>query len=151
MKKIIIAITVPAAIISAVSCVSLAQEMKAPPASAGPYSALGIDVQCYEIKYDPNSQEYLAYYRVIREKIMQKLRGLYRYHYRNGDVYLYFTLNSDGRLDSFDVDYSRSVQDKKLIEIATTSLKRSSPFPKFPKEITSPEVSFSVVISFKDK
>jgi hypothetical protein len=38
-----------------------------------------------------------------------------------------------------------------LIDIATTSLKRSSPFPKFPEALSSPRVSFHVVISFKEK
>jgi outer membrane biosynthesis protein TonB len=82
---------------------------------------------------------------------MQKLNSLYRYHYRNGDVYLFFTLNSDGRLDSFDIDRTKSVSDKTLIDIATTSLKRSSPFPKFPAGLSSPKISFNVVISFRDR
>jgi hypothetical protein len=64
---------------------------------------------------------------------------------------LFFTLNSDGRLDRFDVDRSRSVDNGALIDIATTSLKRSSPFPKFPEALSSPRVSFHVVISFKEK
>ena len=115
------------------------------------YSNIGVDMQYYEIKYDPNSEEYLSYSKIIREKIRQKLQGLYRYNYANGEVYLLFTLNSDGKLDGFDVDQTRSVNDKTLIDIATMSLKRSSPFPRFPTGLNSPKVSFNVVISFREK
>ena len=115
------------------------------------YPNLDVDMQYYEIKYDPNSKEYISYYKIVRERMMQSLKGMYRYHYTNGDVYLFFTLNSDGRLDGFDIDYMNSVKDKTLIEIATASLKRSSPFPKFPAGLSSPKVSFNVIISFKEK
>jgi len=128
-----------------------AQEMKTGTGVSQAYSNLSVDMQYYEIKYDPKSDEYISYYKVIRERIMQKLNSLYRYHYRKGDVYLFFTLNSDGRLDSFDIDRTKSVSDKTLIDIATTSLKRSSPFPKFPAGLSSPKISFNVVISFRDR
>lgn len=115
------------------------------------YSNLGVDMQYYEIKYDPNNEDYISYYKAIRAKIMQKLKGLYRYHYRNGDIHLLFTIKSDGTLAGFDVDYTNSAKDKTLLNIATSSLKKASPFPSFPNGLSLPEVSFSVVISFRDK
>jgi hypothetical protein len=126
-----------------------AQDLKASVSVGQAYPNLSLDMQYYEIKHDPNSEEYLSYYKIIREKIMQKLKGLYRYHYSDGDVYLLFTLNSDGKLDRFDVDYTKSIKDSTLIGIATASLKRSSPFPKFPEALSSPKASFNVVISFR--
>ena len=58
---------------------------------------------------------------------------------------------SGTELTDFYVDHTKSTNDKTLIDIATTSLKRSSPFQPFPKGLSSPEVSFKVVISFKEK
>ncbi len=127
-----------------------AQDLKTGGNLKGPYSDLGVDMQYYEIKYDPKSDEYVGYYQVVREKIMQGLKNLYRYHYRSGDIYLLFTVKSDGTLVGFDVDRARSAKDKTLIDIAATGLKRSSPFPPFPKDMALPEVSFNVVISFKE-
>lgn len=128
----------------------IAQDMKSGTTVGQAYSNLGVDMQYYEIKYDPKSEEYIGYYKVIREKIMQKLRYLYKYHYKNGDIYLSFVLKSDGKLEGFYVDRVKSAPDNTLIDIATTSLKRSSPFPPFPKGLASPKVSFNVIISFKE-
>jgi hypothetical protein len=127
-----------------------AQEMKTGVVSQA-YSNLSIDMQYYEIKYDPNSSEYVTYYQVIREKLMRKLKGLYRYHYRKGDVYLLFNLKSDGKLTRFDIDNTKSTKDKTLINIVASSLKQSSPFPQFPKELGLPDLSFNIVISFKEE
>jgi hypothetical protein len=128
-----------------------AQDMKTGSSLKGPYSDLGVDMQYYEIKYDPKSDEYIGYYQAIREKIMQGLKNLYNYHYRNGDVYLLFTIKSDGTLTGFDIDRQRSAKDRTLIDIVVTSLKRSSPFHPIPKEMALPEISFNVIISFKEK
>ena len=152
MKKLYIILTAALIVFVCINTHELiAQDMKAPSGAGQAYPNLSVDMQYYEIKYDPNSNEYLSYYKAVREKIIQKLKGMYRYHYRNGDVHLVFTLNSDGRLDGFDIDYMKSVQDKTLLDIAATSLKRSSPFPKFPTGLSYPKVSFNVVISFKEK
>lgn len=128
-----------------------AQEMKTGANVSQAYPNLGVDMQYYEIKYDPNNKDYINYYQVIRERIMQKLKALYRYHYRKGDIHLLFTLNSAGKLEDFYVDRVKSAQDDTLVDIATTSLKKSSPFPPFPKGLDQPRVSFNVVISFRDK
>jgi len=128
-----------------------AQEAKTLGPVSQVYPGLGVDMQYYEIKYDSTNKDYIGYYQVIREKIMQKLKNQYRDHYKNGDVHLSFTLKSDGKLESFFVDRAKSSDDNALIDIATTGLKRSSPFPPFPKELATPKISFSVIISFKEK
>jgi len=130
---------------------SPAQGMKSGPAVDRAYSNLGVDMQYYELRYDPNSEDYINYYKAVRQKIVEKLKNLYRYHYENGDVHLLFVLKSDGKLEDFYVDRIKSTGDATLINIATSSLKKSSPFPPFPKGLTAPKVSFSVVISFKEK
>jgi len=128
-----------------------AQGMKSGPAVDRAYSNLGVDMQYYELRYDPNSEDYINYYKAVRQRIVEKLQNLYRYHYENGDVHLLFILKSDGKLEDFYVDRIKSTGDTTLINIATSSLKKSSPFPPFPKGLTAPKVSFSVVISFKEK
>ena len=128
-----------------------AQEMKTPGNVNQAYSNIGVDMQYYEIKCDPKSDEYVSYYQVIRERMMQKLKNLYRYHYRKGDVHLLFNLRSDGSLTRFDIDRAKSTKDKTLVNIVTTSLKQASPFPHFPKGLDIPDVSFNVVISFKEE
>lgn len=128
-----------------------AQELKSGAGVDRSYSNLGVDMQYYELRYDPNSEDYINYYKAVRQKIVEKLKNLYRYHYENGDVHLLFILKSDGKLEDLYVDRVRSTGDNTLIDIATSSLKRSSPFPPFPKGLTAPKVSFSVVISFKEK
>jgi len=130
---------------------AIAQGAKTSSGVSQAYSGMGVDMQYYEIKYDPNSKEYISYYQAVREKIMQKLKGLYRYHYRNGDVYLLFIVKSDGKLTRFDIDLQKSTKDKTLIDIAAAGLKRSSPFAPFPEGLALPEISFNVVISFKEK
>ena len=115
------------------------------------YINIGNDVRCYEILYETKNTDYINYYKAIREKIVQTLKDLYRYYYKRGDVNLLFTLKSDGSLARFDVDSSKSTADKKLIGIATLSLKQASPFPPFPKDLPSQELSFNVIISFREK
>lgn len=136
---------------SIITLESPAQEMKSGVSVGRSYSNLGVDMQYYELRYDPNSEDYISYYKAVRQKIIEKLRNLYRYHYENGDVHLLFILKSDGKLEDFYVDRIKSTRDDTLIDIATSSLKRSSPFPPFPKGLAVPKVSFSVVISFKEK
>ena len=149
MKKIfIIFIAILAALTIIAAHEVWAQEMKTGAVSQS-YSNLSIDMQYYEIKCDPKSDEYVSYYQVIREKLMRKLKGLYRYHYRKGDVYLFFNLKSDGKLTGFDIDSAKSTKDKMLISIVASSLKQSSPFPQFPKGLDLPELSFNIIISFK--
>jgi outer membrane biosynthesis protein TonB len=128
-----------------------AQQMKAPTAASQSYPGAGIDMQYYDIREDTSSDEYLGYYKIIREKILQKLKGFYRRHRVDGDVRLTFTLDSGGRLCRYDVDRAVSTKDASLIDIAVMGLKSASPFPHFPPAITSPRITFNVIISFKDK
>lgn len=128
-----------------------AQEMKSGVNVSQAYPDLGVDMQYYEIKYDPNSDEYISYYQAVREKMMRKLKNLYTYHYTKGDIHLLFNLKSDGSLTRFDIDRARSADDKTLISIVTASLKQASPFPPFPKGLDLLDISFNVVISFKEE
>jgi hypothetical protein len=129
---------------------------------------LSADIKCYQIIYKPEegpSQDidavglndpathkgYVSYYELLREKIKQKLNNNCNGYYKPGDVSVLFTLRSNGSLAKFDIDRAASIKDEGLIDIVSLSLKQASPFPPFPKELSFPEISFSVTISFKEK
>ena len=142
-------------IIFGMSCViareSHAQGLKTEGKASQPYLNMGSDIKCYEVIYEAKNNDYAGYYKVIREKIMKTLKNLYRYYRRKGDVYLSFTLKSDGALTSFGVDGTKSTGDKALTDIAALSLRQASPFPPLPENLSLSQLSFNVIISFRDE
>jgi hypothetical protein len=115
------------------------------------YSGISDDIEYYKIVYYETKKDYASYNTVVREKIKQRLLSTYKRFCKGGDVNLLFIINADGKLAQFDIDYKTSTIDKKLIDIAVSSLKRSSPFPPFPEKLSDPQLPFSVTISFKEK
>ena len=97
------------------------------------------------------SKGYINYYQLIRETIRQRLKNYYKTVNAKGDVALTFILTSNGTLAAIDVDDSKSVRDPSLIQITMKSVKESSPFPPFPKELSVPKMSFDLTISFKNE
>lgn len=96
-----------------------------------------------------SNSDYINYYQLIREKIRARLKDNYRHYNREGDVYIAFTINQNGSLVSYSVDRSKSTSDEVLLHITAASLKAVSPFPGIPKNISMPQMSFSIMISFK--
>ncbi len=96
-----------------------------------------------------SGKDYINYYQLIREKIRRRLKTNYRDYHSEGEVYLIFSLSADGALLNYKIESTRSTSDKILIDMAVLSLEQASPFPPFPKEISLPEMSFNVEISFK--
>ena len=91
---------------------------------------------------------YLTYYQTVREKIRRSaFRNFTKM--RSGEVYLTFVILSTGALEKIRLIEDKSVADDYLKQIALKSLKESSPFPAFPKELKYPELSFNVIISFE--
>ena len=98
-------------------------------------------------KEKAHNPTYTSYYQVVREKIKH---AAYQGYTRTemGEVYLSFVISSDG-----DLKQTRIVDDKSsfspyLREIALKSVKNACPFPKFPKELDYPQLSFNVIVSF---
>ena len=91
------------------------------------------------------------YYKMVRDRIRSELRKNYKGFSEEGDVHLIFTLLSDGVLKRYRIDRSQSTSDKLLLEIAELSLIESSPFPQFPKELPQKQITFNVVVSFKER
>lgn len=95
-----------------------------------------------------NNPSYISYYQIVREKIR---RASYQNYTRTetGEVYLSFIISSDGYLKETLLSESKSSASPYLRAIALRSLKDASPFPKFPKELDYPQLSFNIVISFE--
>jgi hypothetical protein len=94
-------------------------------------------------------EDYVNYYQLIREKIRSKLKDNYQYYKREGDVYLSFSLTQNGSLLTYTIDRVKSTQDETLLQITASSLKAISPFPTLPKSLSTSQMSFNIVISFK--
>lgn len=95
-----------------------------------------------------NNPSYISYYQIVREKIR---RAAYQNYTRTetGEVYISFIISSNGYLEEVRLVEERSSPSPYLRGIALRSLKDASPFPKFPKELDYPQLSFNVVISFE--
>lgn len=107
------------------------------------------DMSSYNILSKENNEKLLSYYRSIREKILGKLKRNYASHYNDGDVHLFFILDNKGAIKRIDVALNRSTKDNKLIDTALLSLQQASPFGPFPKELSVPQMPFSLIITFK--
>ena len=91
---------------------------------------------------------YLNYYQLVREKIR---RAAYQNYSSNetGEVYITFIISNDGYLKDVRLVEEKSSANYLLREIALSSVKNASPFPRFPKDLDYPRLSFNVVISFE--
>ncbi len=95
-----------------------------------------------------NSPSYLSYYQIVREKIR---RSAYQSYNRNetGEAYVTFIISDDGYLNDVRVVDDKSSPSNYLRSVAYASVRSASPFPRFPKELNYPQLSFNVVISFE--
>jgi len=68
-----------------------------------------------------------------------------------GDVFVRFVIASDGVLQELNIIDEKSTRNGLLREVVFEAIKNSSPFPKFPRDITTPKVTFTCQISFENK
>lgn len=116
------------------------------------YLKLNSDMTTYQIISKDRREDYMSYYRAIREKILVKLKRNYKGRYNDGDVHLFFVLNKKGELARIDVALSRSTKDTSLIDTALVSLQQAAPFGPFPEELKgSGDMPFSIIIGFRKK
>jgi len=111
---------------------------------------IGTEAMVYQIMRREGDKNYAAYSQLVREKIKGTLKQEYTHYYNDGEVTLFFIIRSDGTLEKFGVDRKRSTGDTKLIKVAVSSLKDSSPFPPFPETLSDEELPFSLTVSFKE-
>ena len=97
-----------------------------------------------------NNPVYLDYYQIVRNKIKERA---YRNYSRTdaGEVYLTFVLASDGSLKQIKLVDEKTSGGAYLKDVGLKSIRDSSPFPSFPRDLAYPELSFNVIISFEVK
>jgi len=96
--------------------------------------------------------KYLSYNQTIRQKIRQRAYSYINHvDFEAGNVYLTFIISSDGALKEIKVIEKRTSANDYLRKAGARSIKESSPFPAFPKDLEYPELTFNVVISFEVK
>ena len=89
---------------------------------------------------------YLSYSQLIRERIRQYLFRNYTESMGSGDVTASFVLRSNGALAGLRVI---SFPNARLRDLSARSIRQSSPFKPFPKELDLEEISFKITVSFK--
>lgn len=115
------------------------------------YVSINNDIKCYEITYElANDKDYIKYSEAVRQKIRDTIMRSYRTFRGQGDVRLVFILSSTGALSKFEISQD-STDNESLLRIAQDGLKKSSPFPPFPKTIELDEMAFSIIISFQKR
>lgn len=97
-----------------------------------------------------STKEYINYFKIIREKIRERLKSNYKNYHGEGDVQTVFILRMDGSLVTAEgVSRANSAPGAALIDIATSSVREASPFPHFPKALSLPQMSFNLTVSFR--
>ncbi|MCF7916616.1 MAG: TonB C-terminal domain-containing protein [Candidatus Omnitrophica bacterium] len=95
------------------------------------------------------SSVYMNYYRIIREKIRKTAYRNYKGR-DQGKVYLNFNIAKDGSLQTVRFG-QKSASNIDLKTIALSSIKKSAPFPAFPKELKKfSQLQFNISIYFKN-
>jgi len=129
---------------------SIARDIRATNEAIQGHFSLSGGGEFYQILCKEYGEEYTAYYRMVREKIVQKLKHSCKSNFNKGDVKVIFVLNSNGTLNGLAIDVGKSTDDKGLIKVVLLSLQQAAPFPPFPKELSATKLPFSVTVAFKN-
>lgn len=97
-----------------------------------------------------SNPKYLSYNQSVRQKIRERAYAHVDHpDFDFGEVYLTFVIASDGKLKDLKIIEHKTHANDYLKEIGLRSIKESSPFPPFPKDLVYPELTFNVIISFE--
>ena len=91
---------------------------------------------------------YQSYYQTIRTMIKNRAYANYS-KMDTGEVYVTFVLLSNGTLKQLQLIEERTSANQFLKDVSFKSIKESTPFPPFPRDLNYPELSFNVIISFE--
>ena len=92
---------------------------------------------------------YITYYQLLRAKIKRYVE--YPNSSINGQIYLDFTLGSNGKLKMIKINEEMSSSNVILRTAALESIKKATPFPPFPDELNQDEATFKIIISFQNE
>ena len=95
-----------------------------------------------------NNPHYMGYNEVIRNKIKEYVYLNYS-RSDTGELYITFALSSDGRLKQIKIIEDRTSASQYLKNVGLKSIQEASPFPPFPENLSYPELTFNIAISFK--
>jgi hypothetical protein len=85
------------------------------------------------------------------ERIRRYLHKRFSLSNEKGNVYLKFTIGTDGALLGYHIIDEKSNASDCLKQIAIAGLKDAAPFPALPKELNSQATTFSIFIEFINK
>ena len=91
---------------------------------------------------------YLTYSNYLRENIRRSLNNKLADVHEKGLVCLKFSLNTDGSLKEYHLVEAQTNASDKLKRTSIDGLLEAAPFPSLPKELNSPDDTFSVIIHF---
>lgn len=90
-----------------------------------------------------------SYAQAVRNKIKERLNSAKPD--LEGNVFVRFVIASDGELRELNIIDEKSTRNGLLRELVFESIKDAAPFPGFPREFASPEVTFTCQILFQVK
>ncbi len=94
--------------------------------------------------------KYLSYNDTIRQKIRQRaFNYVDNPDFKAGEVYLTFILDREGNIKEIKIIHDKTRANEYLKSVGLRSVKESSPFPAFPKDLNYAELTFNVAISFQ--
>lgn len=94
--------------------------------------------------------KYLSYNDTIRQKIRQRAFNYVEHpDFKAGEVYLTFILDREGKIKDIKIINDKTRANEYLKNVGLRSVKESSPFPAFPKDLNYAELTFNVAISFQ--
>lgn len=95
-----------------------------------------------------NTPSYITYYQIVRDRIRDRAYSNYT-RLSVGEVFVTFVIKSDGALSGLQVLEAKSAANDFLREVGLKSVREAAPFPPFPKDLSYPELTFNVSISFQ--
>jgi hypothetical protein len=95
-----------------------------------------------------NTPSYITYYQIVRDRIRDRAYSNYT-KLSMGEVFVTFVIKSDGSLSALQVLEAKSAANDFLREVGVKSVQEAAPFPPFPRDLTYPELTFNVSISFQ--
>ncbi len=91
---------------------------------------------------------YTSYYKLINEQLRRAI--INPPYFASGEVAVSFIISADGRLQNVKVVNESSPETSFLRETAVRIINNASPFPPFPDDLQRQQLTFNIVICFKD-
>ncbi len=97
-----------------------------------------------------SNPKYLSYNQSIRQKIKRRAYSFVNHpDFEEGEIYLTFALVANGTLRQVKIIESKTKANEYLRNVGLRSIRESAPFEAFPKDLSYPELTFNIVISFE--